>query len=69
MGHFHIEIGLEATFGTTLQNRKPQMPSTMKTVSTVYCLLIHPWFLNSLQDAELFAFAVPPAFQTIYLHI
>ena len=28
IGYFQNEIGLEVTFGTTLQNRKPQMPSS-----------------------------------------
>ena len=25
-----LDLGLEASFGTTLQNRKPQMPSSTK---------------------------------------
>ena len=28
-GHFYKEIGLEVAFRTTLQNYKPQMPSTV----------------------------------------
>ena len=28
MAYFYNEIGLEIVFGTTLQNRKPQMPSS-----------------------------------------
>ena len=28
MGYFHDKIGLWKTFETTLQNYKPQMPST-----------------------------------------
>ena len=28
IGYFYHEIGLEETFGSTLQNRKPQIPST-----------------------------------------